>query len=276
MAALDFPASPTLNQTYTANGRTWTWDGTSWNSTPISNVIVSVVGTANEITATTVSGTTTLSLPSALTFTGKTITGGTFNSGAFNGTVGATTAATGAFTTVTATTPIAGTSGGTGNGFTKFSGPASSEKTFTLPNANATLLYDGGALGTPSSGVATNITGQVADVSIVAFGAATARAAASYGDFPFGIKLQRAVTFSSVTFRAATADASGNLVVELRKNGTQVSGSSTTIAAASQVAGGTSTGTWAFAAGDIITVYVTGIGTTPGKGLIADVKGVTA
>jgi hypothetical protein len=134
----------------------------------------------------------------------------------------------------------------------------------------------GGALGTPSSGVATNITGQVADVSIVAFGAATARAAASYGDFPFGIKLQRAVTFSSVTFRAATADASGNLVVELRKNGTQVSGSSTTIAAASQVAGGTSTGTWAFAAGDIITVYVTGIGTTPGKGLIADVKGVTA
>lgn len=30
MAALDFPASPTLNQTYTANGGTWRWDGTSW------------------------------------------------------------------------------------------------------------------------------------------------------------------------------------------------------------------------------------------------------
>lgn len=29
--------------------------------------------------------------------------------------------------------------GGTGNGFTKFSGPATSEKTFTLPDANATL-----------------------------------------------------------------------------------------------------------------------------------------
>ena len=29
--------------------------------------------------------------------------------------------------------------GGTGNGFTKFSGPTTSEKTFTLPDANATL-----------------------------------------------------------------------------------------------------------------------------------------
>lgn len=118
--------------------------------------------------------------------------------------------------------------------------------------------------------------GQVADVSVVAFGANTARAASSAGDFPFGVKLQRAITFSSVTFRAATADASGNLVVELRKNGLQVSGTSTTIAAASQVAGGTSTGTWSFAEGDILTVYVTGVGTTPGTGLVADIKGLTA
>lgn len=116
--------------------------------------------------------------------------------------------------------------------------------------------------------------GQVADVSIVAFGASTARATGT-GDFPFGVKLQRAITFTSVTFRAATADASGNLVVELRKNGTQVSGTPTTIAAASQVSGGTSTGTWSFDAGDIITVYVTAVGTTPGKGLIADIKGLT-
>ena len=116
--------------------------------------------------------------------------------------------------------------------------------------------------------------GQVADVSIVGFGAATARAVGT-GDFPFGVKLQRAITFTSVTFRVATADASGNLVVELRKNGTQVAGTPTTIAAASQVAGGTTTGTWAFAAGDIISVQVTAVGTTPGKGLIADIKGLT-
>jgi len=117
-------------------------------------------------------------------------------------------------------------------------------------------------------------TGQVADLSIVAFGANTTRAAGT-GDFPFGTRLQRAVTFTSVTYRAATADASGNLVVELRKNGVALSGSSATIAAASQVSGGTATGTWAFAAGDVITVQVTGVGTTPGKGLIADVRGLT-
>jgi hypothetical protein len=30
MTTLNFPASPALNQQYTANGSTWTWDGTSW------------------------------------------------------------------------------------------------------------------------------------------------------------------------------------------------------------------------------------------------------
>jgi len=53
---------------------------------------------------------------------------------------------------------IASTYGGTGNGFTKFTGPATAEKTFTLPNASATLLYAGGALGTPSGGTLTNCT----------------------------------------------------------------------------------------------------------------------
>lgn len=40
MAALDFPTSPTLNQKYTANGKTWTWDGTAWLSTNQSTVTV--------------------------------------------------------------------------------------------------------------------------------------------------------------------------------------------------------------------------------------------
>lgn len=111
------------------------------------------------------------------------------------------------------------------------------------------------------------------DLNVVGALNATTRAV-GLNDNPMGIKLPRAVTFSSVTFRAATADASGNTVVELRKNGSTVSGTSTTIAAASQVAGGTSTGTWAFAAGDIVTVYISAIGTTPGKAIVADLKGV--
>lgn len=137
------------------------------------------------------------------------------------------------------------------------------------------VVASGGALGTPSSGNVSACVGQVADVSLVAFASATTRATGT-GDNPFGIKLQRAITFSSVTFRVATADASGNLVVELQKNGATVTGSSTTIAAANQVAGGTSTGSWSFAAGDILTVVITAIGTTPGKGLVADIKGLTA
>jgi len=111
------------------------------------------------------------------------------------------------------------------------------------------------------------------DLSIIAFGSGTSRSASSYGDFPMGVKLQRDCTFTSVTFRVNTADASGNLVVELRKNGVQVSGTSTTIASANQVSGGTSTGTWSFSAGDILTVYITAVGTTPGMGLIADITG---
>lgn len=45
MAALDFPSSPTLNQTYTANGGTWRWDGTTWVSANILPVASGGTGT---------------------------------------------------------------------------------------------------------------------------------------------------------------------------------------------------------------------------------------
>ena len=32
MAALNFPSSPNVNDTYTANGKSWKWDGVSWVS----------------------------------------------------------------------------------------------------------------------------------------------------------------------------------------------------------------------------------------------------
>jgi hypothetical protein len=47
---------------------------------------------------------------------------------------------------------IASTFGGTGNGFTKFTGAASAEKTYTLPNANATILTDNTAVTVPQGG----------------------------------------------------------------------------------------------------------------------------
>lgn len=69
---------------------------------------------------------------------------------------------------------IASTYGGTGNGFTKFSGPTTSEKTFTLPNSSETLLYAGGALGTPASGTLTNATGLPVSSGISGLGAGVA------------------------------------------------------------------------------------------------------
>jgi hypothetical protein len=52
---------------------------------------------------------------------------------------------------------LAATRGGTGNGFTAFSGPAASTKTFTLPNASATILTDNTAVTIAQGG-----TGQTA------------------------------------------------------------------------------------------------------------------
>jgi hypothetical protein len=47
---------------------------------------------------------------------------------------------------------IASTYGGTGNGFAKLSGPAASEKTFTLPNASAAILTDNAAVTVAQGG----------------------------------------------------------------------------------------------------------------------------
>ena len=46
-----------------------------------------------------------------------------------------------------------------GSDFVQFLGPTATIKTFTLPDASSTLVVQGGALGTPSSGLLTNCTG---------------------------------------------------------------------------------------------------------------------
>lgn len=54
--------------------------------------------------------------------------------------------------TAALTQVIASTYGGTGNGFTKFTGPTTSERTFTLPNASATVLTDNAAVTVAQGG----------------------------------------------------------------------------------------------------------------------------
>ncbi len=39
MAALDFPASPALNQVYSANGAAWKWNGESWIGVPATDYL---------------------------------------------------------------------------------------------------------------------------------------------------------------------------------------------------------------------------------------------
>lgn len=111
------------------------------------------------------------------------------------------------------------------------------------------------------------------DFSIIQSSAWTPRTAGSYGDNPFGVKLQRACTLTSVTFRCYTADGGGSMVVNLTRNGSAIAGTTTTISYVSQVAGVTTNFSQACSAGDVIDVYVSSTGTTPGNGLVADITG---
>jgi hypothetical protein len=68
-----------------------------------------------------------------------------------------------------------------GSDFVQFTGPTTTAKVFTLPDASSTLLYSGGPLGTPSGGTLTNATGLPISTGIsgLGTGVATALAAAA-------------------------------------------------------------------------------------------------
>jgi hypothetical protein len=97
-----------------------------------------LTGTTSQVDVTNGTGSITLSLPATINVntsgsaatltTSRNIYGNSFNGSA------------------DVTGIIASTYGGTGNGFTKFSGPTTSEKTFTLPDATATILTTNAAV----------------------------------------------------------------------------------------------------------------------------------
>ncbi|MEV6068405.1 hypothetical protein AB0L82_17775 [Nocardia sp. NPDC052001] len=102
------------------------------------------------------------------------------------------------------------------------------------------------------------------------------RAAGAGNVMAEGLRIERNISISAITYRGETAG-TGNLVVELRKNGTTLAGSSATIAAAAHATDTvvTAGGPWAIAAGDRLTVFVTTVDSPAGKGLQASLKAVT-
>jgi hypothetical protein len=159
-----------ISNSYLANSSISFASGTSgsdvnWSSSPVSlggTSTLNIPDAGSSARGLVTTGTQTFA--GAKTFTG-TISAANFSGSSSGTNTGDQTSVTGNAGTATAlqnartiygnsfdgtanlTQVIASTYGGTGNGFTKFSGPATSEKTFTLPNASATLLYDGGPFG---------------------------------------------------------------------------------------------------------------------------------
>jgi len=103
--------------------------------------------------------------------------------------------------------------GGTGNGFTKFTGATTTERVYTLPDASSTLLYSGGALGTPSGGTLTNVSG-LPLAGLVATTAGYIVVGAVTTGIPTYVAMSGDVTISNTgvtTVAAGTESAAGKL-----------------------------------------------------------------
>jgi hypothetical protein len=146
--------------------------GTLTGSTLASNVVTSSLTSVGTITSGTWSGSIGAVSGANLThLTAANIDSGTITATFVGNLTGAVTGNASTATSLTTaraiygnnfdgsaalTQIIASTFGGTGNGFAKFSGPATSEKTFTLPNASATVLTDNAAVTVAQGGSGTN------------------------------------------------------------------------------------------------------------------------
>ncbi len=141
----------TLDKMGVYQGSAWVYLATAGTGTVTSVSVVSANGFAGSVAT----DTTTPAITLSTTITGLLKGNGTAISAAVAGTdyvipggsVATLTTARNIFGysfngSADLTGIIASTYGGTGNGFTKFTGPTTSEKTFTLPNASATILTD--------------------------------------------------------------------------------------------------------------------------------------
>lgn len=98
--------------------------------------------------------------------------------------------------------------------------------------------------------------------------------AVGYGEMVYGVRIPKAITITSIHFRMGTADASGETTCQLYSSATagaantEIAGTSGTAAIDPTAV----TGAISIAAGTYLYVYTSAIGTTPGKGLIAEIQ----
>ncbi len=121
------------------------------------------------------------------------------------------------------TSIIASTYGGTGNGFTKFSGPATAEKTFTLPNASATILTTN-ALVTGAQGGTNNgffeVSGPATSTKTFTFPNANATIARTDAAQTFtGTQTFSSTISGSINGNAATVTTNANLTGNVTSSG---------------------------------------------------------
>jgi hypothetical protein len=120
--------------------------------------------------------------------------------------------------TANVTNIIASTFGGTGNAYTKFLGPSTTEKTFTLPDANATILTNNAVVTVAQGGTgATTLTGLVKGN-----GTSALTAAVSGTDYQAPLNLTTtgtgAATLSGTTINIPTPASSGSITYSIGLN----------------------------------------------------------
>ncbi|MFI6368938.1 hypothetical protein ACIBG0_40205 [Nocardia sp. NPDC050630] len=160
---------------------------------------------------------------------------------------------------------------------------ASAAAARTAIGAGTSSLAIGTTAGTACEGNDARLTnartptaaGQVYDFTIKSH--ASTRAAGAGNVIPEGVRIERDISIQSVTFRGETAG-TGNLVVELRRNGSNTGmPAASTIAAANHAADTTVTagGPWSVAAGDRLIPYIVTPDSPAGNGLQVSIKAVT-
>lgn len=143
--AITLPATGLIIYNTTTNKFNF-YNGSSWiGMFSGSSVVNSVTGTSNRITIGGTAADPTVDISSSYVGQSSITTLGTIGTGVWNGTI------------------ITSGYGGTGNGFSKFSGATTSEKTYTLPDASATILTDNATV-TAGQGGTGNATYAVGDL----------------------------------------------------------------------------------------------------------------